>query len=65
MHNGSEATLADVLDLYDRGGRVQRPSLSPDLEPLRLNARQKQDLLAFLEALTSEPSSTTLPELPR
>jgi len=65
MHNGSEAMLADVLDLYDRGGRVRRPSLSPDLEPLGLSAGQKQDLLAFLDTLTSEPAPTPLPELPR
>jgi cytochrome c peroxidase len=28
MHNGSEQTLEDVIDLYDRGGRERRPSRS-------------------------------------
>ena len=40
-HNGSEKTLADVIELYDMGGRVKRPSLSPEIQPLHLTARRE------------------------
>src|SRR5262249_9215164 len=53
MHDGSEATLADVIDLYDRGG-VANPNLSKEMKPLALSAGEKRDLLAFLTSLTGE-----------
>ena len=51
MHDGAAATLAEVIDLYDRGG-VDRPSRSRDIRPLGLTAREKTDLIAFLESLS-------------
>jgi cytochrome c peroxidase len=51
MHDGSLATLEDVIDQYDRGGRGD-PSTDPQIRPLGLSAAQKADLLAFLRALT-------------
>jgi len=65
MHNGSEADLVAVIDLYDAGGRVRRESLSPEIRELGLSAREKQDLLAFLGSLTSTPTPVTIPRLPR
>lgn len=53
MHDGSSATLADVIDLYNRGG-VERPSRSEHIRPLRLSDDDKQALLAFLKTLTSD-----------
>jgi cytochrome c peroxidase len=56
MHNGVYRTLEDVVDFYDRGGgagigiELSNQTLSP--EPLRLSAREKRDLVAFLRALT-------------
>ncbi|GAA0245804.1 Cytochrome c551 peroxidase [Methylorubrum aminovorans] len=50
MHDGSLATLAEVVDLYDRGG-IDRPSRSRDIRPLHLSAREKADLIAFMESL--------------
>ncbi|WP_096485755.1 cytochrome-c peroxidase [Methylorubrum populi] len=50
MHDGSLTTLSDVIDLYDRGG-IERPSRSRDIRPLRLSAREKADLIAFMESL--------------
>ena len=64
MHNGSEATLADVIDLYDRGG-IDRPSRADFIKPLHLTAGEKADLIAFLNTLTSDPKPVDVPVLPR
>ena len=52
MHNGSLSTLADVVAFYDGGG-VKNDLLDPLLKPLHLGADERQDLVAFLESLTS------------
>jgi cytochrome c peroxidase len=64
MHDGSVATLAEVIDLYDRGG-INRPSRSELIKPLHLTAQEKADLLAFLETLTASPTPVAVPALPR
>jgi cytochrome c peroxidase len=48
MHDGSVATLIEAVDLevYSRGDRVDRP--------LILTPTERGDLLAFLQALTSD-----------
>jgi cytochrome c peroxidase len=51
MHDGSLATLEEVLDHYDRGGRAN-PFLDVELHPLKLTAVEKGDLRAFLEGLS-------------
>ena len=53
MHDGSLRTLADVVAFYDRGG-VPNPWLSSDVRPLGLSAREREDLVEFLKALTGE-----------
>lgn len=53
MHDGSMATLAEVLDYYDRGGEPN-PWLDQKMNPLGLTDQEKEDLLAFLESLTGE-----------
>jgi cytochrome c peroxidase len=53
MHDGAMATLEAVVDHYDRGG-VDRPSRSPHIRPLKLTARDKADLIAFMETLSSD-----------
>ena len=53
MHDGSLATLEEVIDQYDRGGRGD-PSTDPQITPLSLAPDEKADLLAFLKALTDE-----------
>jgi cytochrome c peroxidase len=65
LHDGSARTLEEVIDLYDRGGVVQRPSLSPEIKPLALTSAEKKDLVAFLEALTSHDAEVRVPILPR
>jgi cytochrome c peroxidase len=64
MHDGSVATLQDVIDLYDRGG-IDRPSRSELIRPLDLSAQEKADLIAFLETLTASPTAFAVPTLPR
>jgi cytochrome c peroxidase len=51
MHDGSLATLEDVLDHYVRGGNGGAFT-DPTITPLTLSAAERQDLLAFLESLT-------------
>ena len=51
MHNGQFDTLREVIDFYDRGG-IPNELLSPLIRPLGLSERNKQDLEAFLNALT-------------
>jgi cytochrome c peroxidase len=52
MHDGSIATLDEVLDHYVAGGRTPNPSKSPGLLPLTLTTGERRDLLTFLESLT-------------
>jgi cytochrome c peroxidase len=51
MHDGSVATLADVIDFYDRGG-IENASLDREVAPLKLSVRERQALQAFLAALS-------------
>jgi cytochrome c peroxidase len=59
MHDGSAATLADVIDDYAAGGRAARlqhrkPSAGVAVRPFSITATEKRDLIAFLESLTDE-----------
>ena len=65
MHDGSLATLDDVLRHYERGG-VARPTRSDDLpKNLKLTDKERADLIAFLESLSSDtpPQPSTEPWL--
>jgi cytochrome c peroxidase len=64
FHDGSAATLAAVVELYDRGG-VDRPSRSELIKPLGLTGSEKAALLAFLATLTSDPAVAPTSVLPR
>jgi cytochrome c peroxidase len=64
MHDGSMATLEQVVEHYDRGG-VERPSRSDLMKPLDLTTQEKADLVAFLNTLSSELDPTSMPVLPR
>lgn len=63
LHDGSERTLEDVIELYNRGG-VPNPHLDPLMLPLNLTAREKADLVEFLKSLTGELPNIQPPELP-
>lgn len=51
MHDGTLATLEEVVDYYDRGGNPN-PWLDPELRPLRLSPGEKRALVAFLRSLS-------------
>jgi len=50
MHDGSLATLDEVIDYYDRGGNAS-PGRDPELRPIRLTIAEKKALAAFLRSL--------------
>ncbi|MBN7798331.1 cytochrome-c peroxidase [Parahaliea mediterranea] len=62
MHDGSIATLRQVLEHYNQGFQ-QRPSLSSHMQPLHLDTSEINDLLHFLEALDSD-DDIVVPQLP-
>ena len=64
FHDGSAATLMDVVEHYNRGGD-DKTNLSKDVRPLNLSARDKEDLVAFMNALGGRPVSVAIPTLPR
>lgn len=51
MHDGSRATLEDVVEFYAKGG-IPNENLDPGILPLKLTAGDKADLVEFLRALT-------------
>ena len=55
MHDGSIATLENVIEFYTRGGNPN-PHLDEELRPLRLTAEEKEALLDFLKSLSGEIS---------
>ncbi|MFZ1376706.1 MAG: cytochrome c peroxidase [Geothrix sp.] len=64
FHDGSAASLEEVIDFYDRGGEPNG-NLDPRIRPLGLTPGEKRDLKAFLEALTGMTPVVRVPALPR
>jgi cytochrome c peroxidase len=65
MHDGSLATLEEVMDHYAAGGRNvtsgpwtgdgrESPYKNPLVRPFPLSAEERADLIAFMESLTDE-----------
>jgi cytochrome c peroxidase len=57
MHDGSLATLSDVIDFYAAGGREKgknSPLKSPFIKGFVLQQSEKNDLLTFLNCLSDE-----------
>lgn len=50
MHDGSLATLEEVVEFYDRGGN-RNPYVDSGLVPLKLTDEEKRSLVAFLHSL--------------
>lgn len=57
FHNGGKSTLMQVVDFYNRGGDfsdTNAADLDPDISPIGMTESQKQDLVAFLLALSDD-----------
>ena len=76
MHNGQFDDMEKILDRYSAGIVLPEPtadekkdSLYPKTDPilrrLDLTAREKQDLIAFLESVTAPPYEMQIPSLLR
>lgn len=52
MHDGAFTTLKQVVDHYDVGGDPKNANQDPLIMPLKLTAKEKSDLVAFLKSLT-------------
>jgi cytochrome c peroxidase len=52
MHDGSQATLREVIDFYDKGGEANA-YLDGGMRPLALTEQEKKDLVALMETFTS------------
>ncbi|WP_305045571.1 cytochrome-c peroxidase [Geoalkalibacter sp.] len=63
MHNGSLATLEEVIAFYMRGGGAD-PDKSPLMQPLALSAEEQAALLAFLHSLSGTVPVARPPQLP-
>lgn len=66
MHDGSQATLEDVVEFYDKGG-VKNPYLDEEMRSLELTDQEKEDLVTFLKEALASPNypdvaPPTLPE---
>ena len=53
FHDGSQETLWDVMDHYNKGDGLKDPYLDEDIQPLALSEGDIDDLVAFLASLTS------------
>ena len=60
MHDGSIATLREVVEYYNRGGN-RNPGLSVRIKPLGLTPEEIDALVAFLESLSGEGYQDTPP----
>lgn len=60
MHDGSLATLGEVVDFFNSGGNAD-PNKDPLMQPLGLSAEDRSDLVAFLRALTDERTLDQVP----
>ena len=63
MHDGSVATLEEVVEWYDKGGHPN-PHLSAKIRPLKLSAQEKADLVEFMKACTGPTPTVETSRLP-
>ncbi len=63
MHDGSLATLEEVVEWYDKGGHANA-TLSDKIKPLKLTPQEKADLVAFMRACTGPTPAVETSRLP-
>jgi cytochrome c peroxidase len=64
FHDGSAATLAQVIEHYAMGGEV-KSNLSPFMKPLAIDAAEKEALVAFMRSLSTAHPVFAHPVLPQ
>ena len=61
MHNGAFKSLDTVMEFYNQGGGaglgLELPNQTLSTSKLNLSDQEKQDIIAFLKALTDDTSS--------
>jgi cytochrome c peroxidase len=63
MHDGSQKTLEEVVEWYNKGGHPN-PHLDEKIKKLDLTEQEKADLVAFMKALTGELPAVERGRLP-
>ncbi|MFM7283310.1 MAG: cytochrome-c peroxidase [Planctomycetia bacterium] len=64
MHDGSMATLEEVVEFYNRGGGAN-PGLAQEVKPLNLSSSEVSHLAAFLRALSRTSATPRTSAAPR
>ena len=69
MHNGTIATLSELVNLLSQGmtqktGQQINGILSPHIQNLRLSSKEQENIIIFLSSLSSESIKTERPILP-
>jgi|CXWL01.1.fsa_nt_gi cytochrome c peroxidase len=64
MHDGSEKTVRDVVEYYNRGGN-KNPWIDGRVKELKLSKEEVDDIVAFLDALNGDPVAIKEPQLPK
>ena len=63
MHDGSVATLEEVVEWYDKGGHPSK-HLSEKIRPLKLSDQDEADLVEFMKACTGPTPTVETSRLP-
>lgn len=63
MHDGSLATLMDVVEHYAKGGTPNQ-NLSDKIKPIKMTDQEKQDLVEFMKACTGPFPKVQVGRLP-
>ncbi|MDT0593326.1 cytochrome-c peroxidase [Glaciecola petra] len=63
FHDGSAANLREVVEHYQSGG-VIKTNIAPNFTAAKLSDQEVDDLIAFMQALSSPQAPFTLPILP-
>lgn len=63
MHDGSQKTLKEVVEWYDKGGHPN-PHLSDKIKKLDLTEQEQKDLVEFMKACTGEFPKVETARLP-
>lgn len=64
MHDGSQKTLMEVVEHYNKGGTPNK-NLSDKMKPLKLTEQEKKDLVAFMKACSGPFPKVEQARLPK